>query len=99
MAAHGAQITILRHRRLGFELFVELIFELASLISRGIYLSGFRSATGIQAILLGSEQYLFQITHIGLQLAKMLVAHNRLCWRAGRKSTILLVARICNWDC
>jgi hypothetical protein len=80
-------------------LFVDLIFELASLISCGIYLSGFRSATGMQAILLGSEHDLFQITHIGLQLAKVLVAHNRLCWRAGRESTVLLAARICNRDC
>ena len=99
MTTHSAQIATPGHCRLNFELLVDLVFDLTSLIGHGMHLRGFRGATGIQAILLGSEQDLFQIAHIGLQLAKMLVAHNRLVWRAGREPTILLVARIGNGDC
>ncbi len=66
MTTHGPQITILCHCRLNSELLVDLVFELALLIGDGIHLRGVRGATGIQAILLGSDQYLFQIAYIGL---------------------------------
>lgn len=64
--AHRPKIAIPGHRGLGFELFVHLIFELAALIGHRIHLRGFRCATGLQAILLGSQQHLFLVAHFRL---------------------------------
>jgi hypothetical protein len=65
-ATHGAEIAGPGGRRRVFELFVELVFELAPLIGEGIWLSSFRCSTGLQAIVLGAEDDFFQIMHIRL---------------------------------
>ena len=55
---HRPKIAIPGHRSRGFELFIELIFELAALIGDRVHLRGFRRAAGLQAILFGAGQEL-----------------------------------------
>jgi hypothetical protein len=96
--AYRSQIAISGHRGLSFELFVQLIFELATLIGDRVRLRGFRRATGMQAVLLGSQQHLLLVAHFGLQLAEMLIAHNGLSRHTRRQPAILLVRKICGRD-
>ena len=92
---HGPKITLPGHRGRGFELFVQLIFQLAALIGHRVHLGSFGCAAGLQAMLLGAGQQVLLVAHFGLQLAEMLVAYDGLRWDNWRQSAILLVRDIC----
>jgi hypothetical protein len=63
---------------ISLELFVELIFQLASLIGYGVGLGGFRVTTGVEPSPFRTEHCIFEIANLRLELAKMLRAYGRL---------------------